>query len=130
MLQPPFINPKNSEKEKTDLLKIKGNIQRFKYLSEELIFGYVGLDALMGLIPVIGGVYTLSGGLWLYSQAKKLQLSKRINNKILRWVLIDTIIGTVPGIGDLADVFIRSHSWAVNELEKEIDKRLHELDTK
>ena len=51
----------------------KVEIQSFIKTSEGLLFKYVGLDGLIGLVPVAGALYTAFGGFWLLSQAGRVR---------------------------------------------------------
>ncbi|MCB2066350.1 MAG: DUF4112 domain-containing protein, partial [Erythrobacter sp.] len=63
----------------------------------------VGLDAVIGLVPVLGDVVAMGLGAWIVWEAKNLGLPKW---KLLRMagnVGVDFALGAVPVAGDLFD---------------------------
>jgi len=77
----------------------------------------LGLDALLGLVPVVGDAVSLAIGIYPIRLAQKYNLGRTI---ILRmwWNLgVDFVGGLVPVVGDAVDVFIKSHSKNVALLE-------------
>ncbi len=69
----------------------------------------IGLDAILGLVPVIGDMIggVLAG--WIVFEAWRLGAPLRILMRMLANIAIDTGIGAVPIAGDLFDVV-----WAAN----------------
>ena len=118
----------NKEDQLQHLQTVEKEIQHFRYISEELFFGTIGLDAIVGLIPIIGGLYTLTGGFWLLKKAKQIQCPPKTCRWILRLTFLDAAIGFIPGIGDIMDIFIRSHAWSVTEIEKHLQQQISKLE--
>ena len=82
----------------------------------------VGLDAIIGLVPVLGGVVTTAMGAYIVWEAKNLGLPKWKLARMGANVLFDTAIGAIPVIGDAADLVFRSNSKNLRILLKHIDK--------
>jgi hypothetical protein len=82
----------------------------------------VGLDALLGLVPVLGDVITAAMGAYIVWEAKNLGLPKWKLARMGANVLFDTAIGALPVIGDAADLVFRSNSKNLKILLKHIDK--------
>lgn len=107
---PPSSLPLKVEAHEKTLQQSKDELQAFIKFSEGLVFGKIGLDGLLGLLPGVGGVYTGLGGLWLLFQCIRVRTS--LQEKILTFVLtlVDIGIGLVPAAGDILDFFLRVHS--------------------
>jgi hypothetical protein len=82
----------------------------------------VGLDALLGLVPVLGDVITAAMGAYIVWEARNLGLPKWKLARMGANVLFDTAIGALPVIGDAADLVFRSNSKNLKILLKHIDR--------
>ncbi|WP_423141011.1 DUF4112 domain-containing protein [Parablastomonas sp. CN1-191] len=69
----------------------------------------VGLDAIVGLVPVAGDVVTAAMGLYLVWEAKNLGLPKWKLWRMIGNVAVDSAVGAVPVAGDLFDFAFRSN---------------------
>ena len=108
------------------MLAILSNFPNFRLslLSEGLIFNYIGVDALVGAIPGIGGLYTAFGGMWLISQAGRVRAGFQEKLVIAMFTLLDVALGIVPGPGDIVDIFVRVHAWNGQRLMSHINEHL------
>lgn len=78
----------------------------------------IGLDGLIGLVPGIGdGIGAASSSYILY-QAYRSQVSKPVFLRMLANILIESIVGVVPVLGDLFDMVWKSNSRNVRLLER------------
>ncbi|WP_342744104.1 DUF4112 domain-containing protein [Erythrobacter donghaensis] len=82
----------------------------------------VGLDALVGLIPVLGEIVTGAMGAYIVWEARNLGLPKWKLARMGANVLFDTAIGAIPVVGDAADLLFRSNTRNLKILLKHIDK--------
>ncbi len=82
----------------------------------------VGLDALIGLVPVLGDVITTAMGAYIVWEARNLGLSKWQLTRMGANVAFDTVIGLVPLIGDAADLMFRSNTRNLRIIKKHLDK--------
>ena len=72
--------------------------------------GYrIGLDPIIGLIPGIGDVVASALSIWLIWDAACLGLKKRHLLLMVINVLVETLAGTIPLIGDIFDA-----AWKAN----------------
>ena len=82
----------------------------------------LGLDALVGLVPVLGDLVTTAMGAYFVWEARNLGLPKWK----LAWmgmnVLFDTAIGAIPVVGDAADFVFRSNTRNLKIIRKHLDK--------
>ncbi|MFM6830793.1 MAG: DUF4112 domain-containing protein [Novosphingobium sp.] len=82
----------------------------------------VGLDAIAGLVPVLGDVLTAAMGAWMVWEARNLGLPKWKLWRMGANVAFDTALGAVPLVGDAFDFFFRSNSKNLKILRKHLDK--------
>ncbi|HEV2747367.1 MAG TPA: DUF4112 domain-containing protein [Allosphingosinicella sp.] len=82
----------------------------------------VGLDSIVGLVPVLGDVVTASMGAWLVWEARNLGMSKLHIARLAGNVGIDTAIGAIPLVGDLFDFVFRSNTRNLRIIKRWLDK--------
>lgn len=82
----------------------------------------IGLDAIVGLIPVVGDVVTASMGAWLVWEARNLGMPKFHLMRMIGNIGIDTAIGAIPLVGDLFDFAFRSNSRNLRIIKRYLDK--------
>jgi hypothetical protein len=82
----------------------------------------IGLDAIVGLIPVVGDLVTTAMGAWLVWEARNLGMSKFHLARMAGNIGIDTVIGAIPLVGDLFDFAFRSNSRNLKILKRWLDK--------
>jgi|GEM_PF-557275 len=80
----------------------------------------VGLDALLGLVPVAGDVVSGALGAYLVYEARQLGASRWLQARMVGNLLLDAAVGTVPVVGDLFDVFFKAHVRNLKLLQKEL----------
>jgi hypothetical protein len=76
----------------------------------------VGLDSIIGLVPIVGDLITASMGAWIVWEARNLGMSK------LQITRIDTLIGAIPFVGDAFDFFYKSNSKNLKIIRKHLDR--------
>ncbi|WP_232491658.1 DUF4112 domain-containing protein [Novosphingobium kaempferiae] len=82
----------------------------------------VGLDAVVGLVPVAGDLIAAALGLYLVWEARNLGMSKWQLARMTANVGFDTLVGAVPVAGDLFDFLFRSNSRNLKIIRKHLDK--------
>lgn len=82
----------------------------------------IGLDVLIGLVPVVGEIVTASMGAYIVWEARNLGLSKWKLAQMGLNVLFDTAIGAIPVVGDAADLLFRSNTKNLRIILRHIDK--------
>lgn len=80
----------------------------------------VGLDALLGLVPVAGDALSALIGLYSVVQARELGASRWLQVRMVGNLLLDAAIGAVPIAGDIADIFFRAHRRNLELLRREL----------
>lgn len=80
----------------------------------------MGLDALIGLIPVVGDLVSAGIGLYLVFEARELGASRWLQAKMVGNLLLDFLVGAMPVLGDFFDVLFRAHQRNLMLLQKEL----------
>jgi len=88
----------------------------------------VGLDAVAGLVPVLGDIVTAAMGFYIVWEARNLGLPKWKIARMAGNVLFDSAVGAVPVAGDLFDFLFRSNTRNLKIIKKHLDK--HHPDTR
>ena len=88
----------------------------------------IGLDSIVGLVPVLGDVVTAAMGAWLVWEARNLGMSKFHIARMTGNVAFDTVIGFVPFLGDAVDFLFRSNTRNLRIVKRWLDK--HHPETK
>jgi hypothetical protein len=82
----------------------------------------VGLDFLLGLVPVVGDAAAALMGSWMVWEARNLGMSKWQLARMAGNVGFDAALGLVPFVGDAADFFFRSNSRNLRLIKRHLDK--------
>ena len=82
----------------------------------------VGLDALLGLVPVVGDLAAAALGAYLVWEARNVGMSKWQLARMGGRVGFDTLLGAVPMIGDAADLFYRSNTRNLKTILRHLDR--------
>ncbi|MEE9433884.1 MAG: DUF4112 domain-containing protein [Sphingorhabdus sp.] len=82
----------------------------------------VGLDSIVGLIPVLGDIITAAMGAYMVWEARNLGMSKWQLTRMAANVGIDTLIGFVPIAGDAFDFLWRSNTKNLRIIKRHLDK--------
>lgn len=82
----------------------------------------IGLDSIIGLVPVIGDLITTAMGAYIVWEARNLGMSKWQLTRMAANVGIDTVVGMIPVAGDAFDFVWRSNSKNLRIIRKHLDK--------
>jgi hypothetical protein len=82
----------------------------------------VGLDALAGLVPVLGDVLAAAMGGYIVWEASNLGMPKWKLWRMAGNVAVDTALGAIPVVGDLFDVLFRSNTRNLKIVRRHLDK--------
>lgn len=83
----------------------------------------MGVDALLGLLPVVGDAISATISSYLIWEAKQMGASKFLLARMAGNVAIDTVIGAVPFAGDIFDVAYKANVKNIALLKKHVDKQ-------
>jgi len=70
----------------------------------------IGVDAVIGLVPVIGDAAGLISSSYVLLEAQRMGVSKRIKLKIIANMLIDFVGGLIPLFGDVFDALFKANT--------------------
>ncbi|GGE19554.1 hypothetical protein GCM10011529_27660 [Polymorphobacter glacialis] len=82
----------------------------------------VGLDSVMGFVPVAGDMIAGAMGLYLVWEARNIGMPKRTVARMLMNVGVDTTLGAVPFVGDVFDFFFRSNTKNLRLIKRHLDR--------
>jgi len=78
----------------------------------------LGLDFLIGLIPVIGDLIMTAVSLSIVAMAKSISVPRALRIAMLKNIGIDFLLGLIPFVGDVVDLFYKSNQKNVRIMEK------------
>lgn len=70
----------------------------------------IGLDPIVGLVPVVGDAISAVVGFWLIAEAARFGIPRVVLGRMVANTLVDLGVGAVPVLGDLFDVVSPSNS--------------------
>ena len=70
----------------------------------------IGMDAIVGLVPVVCDIFGVAVGSYIVWEARNLGMPKWHMMRMIGNVAIDGVIGFVPLVGDVADFAFRSNT--------------------
>jgi hypothetical protein len=82
-----------------------------------------GLDAIVGLVPVVGDTLTALAGLYPIWVARRHNLGKTVQARMALNVVADWAAGSIPLVGDLIDVTYKSNLKNLKLLERAAERR-------
>ena len=82
----------------------------------------VGLDAIVGLVPVVGDVVAAAMGAYIVWEASNLGMPKWKLWRMGGNVLLDSAVGAIPVAGDVFDFLFRSNTRNLRIVRRHLDK--------
>lgn len=82
----------------------------------------VGLDSIVGLVPVVGDLVTAAMGAYIVWEARNLGLPKWKLWRMAGNVAFDTAVGAVPVAGDVFDFLFKSNTRNLRIIRRHLDK--------
>lgn len=70
----------------------------------------VGLDPVIGLIPVVGDAVAAAVGIWVIGEAARFGIPRLVLGRMVVNLVLDLGIGAIPLLGDVYDVAMRSNT--------------------
>jgi hypothetical protein len=82
-----------------------------------------GLDAIIGLVPVAGDAVTALVSLYPIWVAKRHNLGKVVQGRMVLNVLVDGLAGLVPLVGDAVDIGFKANLKNLKLLERAAERK-------
>ena len=82
----------------------------------------VGLDALLGVLPVGGTVVAAAMGSWMAWEARNLGMPRQAFFRMAGNIAFDALLGAIPVVGTVSDVFFRSNTRNLTIIRAWLDK--------
>lgn len=82
----------------------------------------MGLDALIGLVPVVGDIVTTAVSSYILYEARRLGASKFTLARMAGNVAIDGVVGAIPIVGDMFDLTFRANRRNMALLRAHIER--------
>ena len=83
----------------------------------------MGLDGLIGLLPVAGDLIAGLVSSYLIWEARQLGASRWVIGRMMANTALDTLVGAVPVVGDAFDVLFRANLKNMALLRRHLEKR-------
>lgn len=83
----------------------------------------IGLDAIIGLIPVFGDVLMAALGSYFIWEAKRLGLPRWQIWRMATHIAIDGVLGAIPLAGDVFDMVYRSNTRNLNIILRHLERQ-------
>lgn len=106
----------------SDVEDVVERLDRFAYWTDDCIpipglDARVGLDPLVGLIPVWGDVITAVVSCYVPYEAYRLGVPPSLVFKMLMIILVEALVGSIPVAGDLIDAVVKANKTNVELLK-------------
>lgn len=82
----------------------------------------VGLDVILDIVPVAGGIAGAALGGYMVWEARNLGMSKWQMTRMAGNVGVDFLLGLIPWIGAIPDFFFRSNTRNLRIIKRHLDK--------
>ncbi|KHL25076.1 hypothetical protein PK98_11010 [Croceibacterium mercuriale] len=120
----PRINPLSGGR---DPQAVRARVEALEHLLERAftvpgINRPIGLDAIIGLVPVAGDLVAAAMGSYLIWEARNLGMSRWQLARMAGNLALDTTVGAVPVAGDLFDWLFRSNTRNLRIIRRHLDK--------
>ena len=83
----------------------------------------VGLDVIIGMVPVAGDVVSSVISSYMIWEARQLGAPKWLIARMMANTLLDTTVGAIPILGDAFDVMFRANMKNMALLRRHMEKR-------
>lgn len=106
--------------------KTKKRLERLAWVLDSVIplpGGFkIGLDGLIGLIPVVGDGVTALLSSYVVGEGIRIGAPKSVILKMVGHLVVDTLLGAIPVVGDLFDIANRANHRNVELLQEYLEE--------
>jgi hypothetical protein len=111
----------------TDPASVRRRVEGLERVLERLIVipglnRPVGLDVILDLVPFAGSTAGAVLGAYMAWEARNLGMSKWQMSRMAGNVGVDWLIGLIPWVGAIPDLFFRSNSRNLKMIKKHLDR--------
>jgi hypothetical protein len=82
----------------------------------------MGLDVVLDLVPIAGDIVAAALGAWIVWEARNLGMSKWQMARMVGNVGFDALLGAIPVVGAIPDLFFRSNSRNLKIIKRHLDR--------
>jgi hypothetical protein len=80
-----------------------------------------GADALFGLVPVVGDLATAIASIYIVIKAREHGASSIVITRMVGNVALDTVVGSVPILGSIFDVYFKANKRNIRLLRGHLE---------
>ena len=111
----------------TDPQSVRRRVEALERLMERLfvvpgINRPVGLDVILDLVPVAGSTAAAVIGAYLAWESRNLGMSKWHLTRMAGNITVDWLLGLIPWVGAIPDLFFRSNTRNLRIIKRHLDK--------
>ena len=111
----------------TDPQSVRRRLEALERVMERLIVipglnRPVGLDVILDLVPFVGSTAGAVLGAYMAWEARNLGMSKWQMSRMAGNVGVDWLLGLIPWVGAIPDLFFRSNSRNLKMIKKHLDR--------
>ena len=111
----------------TDPQSVRQRVEALEKLMERMfvvpgIKKPIGLDVILDLVPVAGSTAAAALGAYMAWEARNLGMPKTAVARMAGNVGVDWLLGLIPWVGAIPDLFFRSNSRNLKIIKRHLDK--------
>jgi hypothetical protein len=111
----------------TDPQSVRQRVEALEKLMERMfmipgINKPIGLDVILDLVPVAGSTAAAALGAYMAWEARNLGMPKTAVARMAGNVGVDWLLGLIPWVGAIPDLFFRSNSRNLKIIKRHLDK--------
>ena len=111
----------------TDARSVRQRIEVMEKLLERMFVipgtnRQVGLDVILDLIPIVGSISAAALGSYIAWEARNLGMSKWQVARMAGNIGFDMLLGAIPWVGAIPDLFFRSNTRNLRIIKRHLDK--------
>lgn len=89
--------------------------QAFRIPGTNIRFGW---DVIVGLVPGLGDLSSPLFGAFILVQAYRMRVPRLVQARMVINAGVDALIGVIPVVGNIADIFWKANTWNMQLLER------------
>ena len=112
----------------TDPASIRKRVEGMERLLERVVVipginRPIGLDVILDVVPIAGGVAATALGSYMVWEAKNLGMTKWQMTRMAGNVGVDFLLGLIPWVGAIPDFFFRSNTRNLRIIKRHLDRK-------